>query len=252
MADYATPTVVRPNIPADAITMLELTVLTQMFEWERDGDGVYFFAEGGLRSDIRLDVAQMRELIEAAPDERSSIIEVLRGTLEELNCVEGAFDLDVSGFESERIFQDILHRVADISHIAIVSGWTCSKMRVDGFGGAVTVITRDQIQSVTTNEMEERLCDLASYGEIGCAPGKGEHRVLTLREEEVRAMANDIGQSARDHGERVVTITDVDIREGCCAAISTCLLDAYRRNLAFSAAQSATRIAWERTDQPST
>lgn len=246
MADYSTPTIIRPNIPAEAITMLELIVLTEMYEWERDGDGLYFFAPEGTPTEIQLDVTQVRELAAVAPEGRGSIVPLLLSKLAELDTEEGSFDLDVTDMKDAQIFQDILHRCPDIDHVSIVSGWTCSRMRPDGFGGAVTVITRDRIQSSTTNEMEGQMCALAKYGEIGSAPGTGEHRVLTLSEQIVREMVTDVEQVALAHREHTVNVTDADIRAGCLEAIATTLLAAYGKNLAFSAAQAATRIAWAR------
>lgn len=41
MADYSTPTVVQPNIPADAIAMLELMVLKQLYDWQREGEHAF-------------------------------------------------------------------------------------------------------------------------------------------------------------------------------------------------------------------
>ena len=42
MADYFSQTVVQPFIPADAITPLELALLTHMYEHEAVDDAIYF------------------------------------------------------------------------------------------------------------------------------------------------------------------------------------------------------------------
>lgn len=246
MADYSSPTVVRPSLPAEAITMLELMVLTEIYDFERDGATVYFFAQDSVPTQVQLDTGLVRDLVDKAPEGRSSIVAVLRKKLEGLQSAEDKFDFEVTDMEDAAIFQDILHRAPQIDHISITSGWTCSRMRPDGFGGSVTVVTREQIQSCSTQQMEERLLDLAEFGIIGCPPGQGEHKVVVLREDTVRSMLVDIEKASRSFGEQVVPVTDSDLREGCRGAISTCQLDAFGENLAFSAAQAAHRIAWRR------
>lgn len=45
MADYHSPTIVRPDIPRAAMTLLEHRLLIGMFSHEGGEDEVYFFAE---------------------------------------------------------------------------------------------------------------------------------------------------------------------------------------------------------------
>jgi hypothetical protein len=47
MADYFSPTVIQPTIPADDVTPLERLLLTHILGAEPDGDGLYFYAEEG-------------------------------------------------------------------------------------------------------------------------------------------------------------------------------------------------------------
>lgn len=246
MANHSSPTVVRPNIPADAITMLELMLLTEIFEWERDADDVYFFSTDGTPAEIELDAEEVRRLIDMAPEGPSHTITFLREQLAAAKVVDGRFSLDLSGFEEGRIFQDILQRCPQIDHVSIDTAWTCSRMRPDGFGGAVIVVTRGDLRFGTTQQIEELLLDQAEFGEIARAPGQGEHKVLLLPEPDVRAMVVDMEEAARSCGEQTMAVTDADLRQGCLEAIESCDLDAYRQNLTFAAAQAATRIAWAR------
>jgi len=45
MADYFTPTVIQPTIPAQDITHLERLLLSRIFSAQSDGEGLYFYAE---------------------------------------------------------------------------------------------------------------------------------------------------------------------------------------------------------------
>lgn len=45
MADYHSPTIVRPDIPRGAMTLLEHRLLIGMFSHEGGEEQVYFFAE---------------------------------------------------------------------------------------------------------------------------------------------------------------------------------------------------------------
>ncbi len=65
-------------------------------------------------------------------------------------------DLDLSLAGYEFILQDILKRSQMLTHISITAAFTCTKMRPDGFGGMVTLITTEEILSTSTNEILEK------------------------------------------------------------------------------------------------
>ncbi|MDE1917623.1 MAG: hypothetical protein KGJ57_18410 [Sphingomonadales bacterium] len=248
MADYHTPTVVTPYLPSEAISLLELLVLTQMYDWEHSGDEIYFFSEVGCPFEIELEVAEVRDLIEAAPADAGRLVDLIRAQSGGLKPEQTTFKLDVSDCLNAGIFQDILGRCPDIDHITITFGWTYSKMRSDGFGGAVTVITSDQILTETTRSMERLLLGQACHGEIGVPPGSGVHRVLTLSEQTVRKRQADVEQLALDRGEKPVALTDGDIRDGCREAVAALDLEALAADLTPRAAEAAMRIARHQAD----
>jgi len=78
MADYHSPTVVRPSIPASAITGLELALLTAIFEHEPDGDALYFYASEGPPSTIWLDIADLKDMLAEEAMPSGPIVEMVR------------------------------------------------------------------------------------------------------------------------------------------------------------------------------
>jgi len=53
------------------------------------------------------------------------------------------------------IFQDIVRRCDALDDVEVVTAWTCTKMRPDGFGGMATLITADAIASMNTGTFLE-------------------------------------------------------------------------------------------------
>src|SRR3546814_6122638 len=60
MADYFSQTVIRPDIPRTAMTVLEYKVLSQIFDHEDVGDDVYFCAGHGPNDLLFLELAEVR------------------------------------------------------------------------------------------------------------------------------------------------------------------------------------------------
>ncbi|SMC35284.1 hypothetical protein [Novosphingobium sp. B1] len=243
MADYHSPTVVRPSIPLAAITPLEHALLCQMFEHESDGDASYFFASEGPSDTVWLDIADIKSMLadELAPS--GPVVEMIRAKLADVSPDEAELELDLSDLGEGAIFQQIIRRCEELDHVVITSAWTCTKMRPDGFGGSVTVVTADHILSSSTSEMEARLLDRCDYGDLGCAPGHGKHSVLTLKEAEIRSMAANIQQACEGTDAAGVTVTDEQIRQACFALIPTLDLDEQLRDLESSTAMTAIRLA---------
>lgn len=81
---------------------------------------------------------------------------------------EGSFELelDLSDLGEANILQAIVRRCEQLDHVTITSAWTCTKMRPDGFGGGITVVTAERILSSSTIQMEGELLDRAEYGDL--------------------------------------------------------------------------------------
>ena len=62
-------------------------------------------------------------------------------------------DIDASAFEWVEILQDIVRRSTTVDYVTVVSAFTCSKMRPDGFGGMAMLITPERIFCKSTEEM---------------------------------------------------------------------------------------------------
>lgn len=154
MAYASMPTIVHPLVPADAITTLELLVLTQMYDWKRDGDGIAFFSEGETPHEIRLIVDEAQELLEAMSGQSSILADLLRPLLDQVSDGVEDFYLKVGDLTDARIFQDILHRCPKLEQFTIVSDWNGSKVGSDGVGGKINIVTRDQIQSYSSRNYE--------------------------------------------------------------------------------------------------
>lgn len=163
MADYHSPTTVQPNIPIAAMTALELRLLCELFEFERDDATIYFFATENVADTAWIDRTELLALLDGGDDRPSAITDVVRAELAATDPQEEEFELDFSLIGYDRIFQDIVKRRPDIDHIQIVAAWTCTRMRPDGFGGMATVITAETVESMsTTSFIEEVLARLAS------------------------------------------------------------------------------------------
>ncbi len=76
-------------------------------------------------------------------------------------------DLDVSTTSWEFIVQEIVRRSSTLEYVSVVSAFTCSRMRSDGFGGAVVVISADAIVGKSTYDLLEDLIVQATSSESG-------------------------------------------------------------------------------------
>lgn len=97
MADYHSPTIVRPDIPRAAMTLLEHRLLIGMFSHEGGEDEVYFFAEEYVNDLLHLDLAEVHQLLEVDPFPDSYAVTVIRDHLRKLDPAEGELALDMSG-----------------------------------------------------------------------------------------------------------------------------------------------------------
>ncbi len=161
MADYFAQTVIRPDIPRTAMTALEYKVLGQMFDHEDVGDDVYFCASHGPNALLFLDLADVRALLGEDEGVGSGLADLVREEMAKCDPDDVEFELDMSAIGFEGIFQDIVQRSA-LDYVEVEAAWTCSKLRPDCFGGAATLITADDIESVSTaGWLEEAIARLS-------------------------------------------------------------------------------------------
>ena len=160
MADYYTQTVVHQTLPLACMTSLEKLVLSAMFETEEIDGGLYCFASTNIDDMPSLDLAAVRDALKHSEGISSRLHDLVKAEVDGKSEDETEFDLDLSVESFEFILQDILRRSETLTHISITAAFTCSKMRPDGFGGMVTLITPEKIRSTSTGDiLEDWLAD---------------------------------------------------------------------------------------------
>lgn len=247
MADYHFPTVVQPSIPASAISPLERLILCEIFEFESDGDAFYFFSSEGPANTVYLYVKQLQELLDdTAPP--SALTDCVRRQLEFVKAHTAAVEIDLSDLGEAAIFQEIVRRCAELDRVTITAAWTCTRMRPDGFGGGITVVTADHILSSSTAQMECELLDRAAYGELGRAPGHGSHVLLRLGETDVRQAVLEIAELGPLTAASGPDVSDGDIRAACFRTAEAADLAVHHEALVEIAARVAIEIARQRAN----
>jgi len=224
MADYHSPTVVQPTIPSVDMTALERLLLANIFESAPDGDGLYFFAETSPRNQFELPIETIRAALAASDGVPSEAVAFVREQLKEAGDDDEYVDLDLSQTSFEFLFQGIVKRSATLDHVTIVTSFTCTKMRPDGFGGMAVFVTADAIKGKSTEDILSDFLDEAEHGPLATAPGLGVHVLLRLVEAKVRARIAQIIETDETLTP-IAAVTDADIRAGC-------LVVAERTNLA--------------------
>ena len=170
MADYFTPTVIQQTLPEADMTPLERLLLSHVFEAERDGDGWYFFAESQPADMIIVERAALEAALAASQldvdNTANSFVTKLLASLKDEELQEAHLDLDLSETSWEFIVQDIVRRSTTLRYVSAVSSFTCSRMRVDGFGGAVVVISADAILGKSTDDLLEEFIEQVAPGSV--------------------------------------------------------------------------------------
>jgi len=156
MADYYTPTVVQQTIPPAAMTPIETLILRRIFDSETIDGNLYFFSECGPDDAPRFDPAELRQALEQSKEIPSSIYGAIKDKLASADPSAGEIELDLSIASWECIFQDIVKRSPALSYISVVASFICMKMRPDGFGGMVTLITAQTILVASTGAILEK------------------------------------------------------------------------------------------------
>lgn len=166
MADYYTPTVIQQTIREADMTPLERLLLSHIFESEHDDEGWYFFSKQGPADMTLIERAELDAALAASGLDVDNIANAfVRQHLASLNAEERQdthIDVDFSDMSWQRIFQDIVRRSSTLKYVSVVSSFTCSRMRPDGFGGAAVVILADAILGKSTNDLLKELIDQGS------------------------------------------------------------------------------------------
>lgn len=150
MADYYSQCVVSPLLPLADVTAAEQLILRNIFDSEVDGDELYLFAEIARNSMITLELPDMlAALVETGV--ASPATRLLSKAVAELPESEAAAEIEIDDGWIE-IFQEIVRRSKTLTFVAIETGFNCSKMRSDGFGGAAIVITAETIDLMSTSQ----------------------------------------------------------------------------------------------------
>ena len=163
MADYYTPTVIQQSIPDTDMTPLERLLLAHIFDAERDGDGWYFFSEQGPADMLSIERGALEAALAASEHAGdSSANRFVREHLPDSQAIgplPSNLDRGLSTTSWEFIMQDIVKRSSTLDYVSAVSSFTCSKMRPDGFGGAVVVISADEIMGKSTSDLLEEFIE---------------------------------------------------------------------------------------------
>lgn len=150
MADYYSPCVVSPMLPLRELTAAERLILCNVFESETENDELYLFAEIGRNSMIDLELPDIVAAL-ATSTESSAAADLLVGAIAGLPDGHTVAEIDLDDRWID-ILQEIVRRSPTLTFIAIETGFNCSKMRPDGFGGSALVITADTIDAMSTSQ----------------------------------------------------------------------------------------------------
>jgi len=247
MADYHSPTVVQPAILNTDMTALERLLLTHIFESAPDGDGLYFFAETSPRNQFELPIETIRAALAASDGVPSEAVAFVREQLKEAGDDDEYVDLDLSQISFEFLFQGIVKRSATLDHVTIVTSFTCTKMRPDGFGGMAVLVTADAIKGKSTEDILGDFLDEAEHGPLAAAPGFGVHVLLRLHEQQVRQMIPRLIEADETLTSiAAAAVTDADIRAACIKVAERMELKEEGDSAVFKAALAAIRDAEQR------
>jgi len=248
MADYHSPTVVQPTIPDRDMTPLERLLLSHILDCEPDGDGFYFYSETGPSDDIELPLDELRTALSASDGVPSTAYDYVIARLAPGGADDTHIEIDLSGTSWEFILQDIVRRSRTLDHINVVSAFTCTKMRPDGFGGMAVLITADAIKGKSTHNILEDF--LAEESVCSAPPNAGSHVLLSLDEASVRQEVGVVIKSDPAFAALAPeAVTDADIRAACIAVAEHADLAEEQGAARFRAALRAIREAERRRSQ---
>ncbi len=135
MADYHSPTVIQQKIPVAEMTSLEYLLLTNIFDAETHDDTLYLSAYESPGALIWVDRAELETAIAAEENKIYPVSEVI-DQLKSIPLSERTVMFDVSASPTwEEMLHNIVRRSSTLKYLSVVTSYTCSKMRPDGWGG---------------------------------------------------------------------------------------------------------------------
>lgn len=235
MPSYYVPTVVQTTIPDADMSPLERLVLSHIFTAERDGGGLYFFAEESPAECIEVGADELRVAHRESAGADSILDAIVSERLTESGGGDTHVELDLSVISWSSILQDVVRRSATLDEIAVSSAFTCSRMRADGWGGMATLITADDIRSCSTDELLEQF-----RKEAVNRSSPRTHVLLRFDEVEVRTTIGEVVA----HDDAVTklapeAIGDGDIHTACLAVVASTDIAEERGSAVFRAALAA-------------
>lgn len=189
MADYYEQTVVQQSVPLADMTPIERLVLTRVFESEEDEGAITFCAELNPTTWIHAPRNEVEAALAASTDAKGVAFGCVSVQLEAADADATEIDIDLSGTSWEYIFQDIVKRSTTLRYVSVVTAFTCSKMRSDGFGGMAILITADAVVGKSTNDLLEEFIDAAGLDDTAVAEWVGLHYARNLAAESEDAKA---------------------------------------------------------------
>jgi hypothetical protein len=155
MADYYAQTVVEQVIPNADMTPLERLVLTHVFDFEEDGNGLYLFAEECPRERLSIPATTLKAAHAASAGVGSRLRRRIARAMAAVKSKRAEVEIDLTAGSYEFILQDIVRRSRTLRYVSVVGSFTCSKMRSDGFGGMATFITAGAVKGMSTYQFIE-------------------------------------------------------------------------------------------------
>lgn len=163
MANNYEQATVEPIIPASAVSDFERELLrgfgfaSEPGTLEAGAKALYFFAEDSVNSSYFGDLTVGEVMAAASHGDNLAAALVKELGSPEADLTIDTFDEGIPSWEN--ILQRILRKpeCQGIDEIVVMAAYTCSKMRPGEFGGWVTRITRDHIQSEGTRSMLDRM-----------------------------------------------------------------------------------------------
>lgn len=150
MADSYTPTVVVPIIPNSDMTSLERFLLSAIFDATDNGKETFFWSQTGPNDTGAVDRADLEATVRSLDAESISIADEIKKQILLVPSDEPKIDLDLTLTPYTALFQNIIQRSRTLRYVTLISAFTCTKTRPDGFGGNVIFITAGQILCKST------------------------------------------------------------------------------------------------------
>lgn len=156
MTNYYTDVVVSPAIPLTDMTPLERLYLSTAFEEETaeaGGLASYGAPETGIATFGIVGRADLAAAIEVSRGLGCALVAIFERVLQEHpNADDIEFNLDDLDTQYTLVLQAIVRRSSSVDHFVVYHAFTCGKLRMNGFGGAVDLIEADRIESWSTDE----------------------------------------------------------------------------------------------------